>query len=55
MTIRKLGPIDGVKLWLLQHNARELEKKVYNGTATKGDYEVMDRFRRYFKVLTKVR
>lgn len=48
-------PIYSLKLWLLKKNTEALEQKVYNGTATKADYELLDRFGRYHKVLTQVR
>lgn len=55
MKEKKLGPIEKVKMWLLKKNVDALEKKIYNGTATKEDHELMGRFQHYYKVLTQVR
>lgn len=42
-----------LKLWLLEKNAHALEDKIYNGTATKKDHELLDRFGDYYDLMLR--
>lgn len=42
-----------LKLWLLERNAHILEDKMYNGTATKSDRELLDRFGDYYDLMLR--